>query len=441
MNRRPLQIHCGRIMTLYGALFCIIFLLLGCNVPEPPIVEEPRIGMLYDTKYEQQALSGKPQPRILDGIWEPYFETLAEPVCVTQWRNDHSVWEILFATNRGQQPSTDESLPHNYSNRVLSQPTFGRSLVQVPHRKRGQEPVRQTSGKNLFASRAKEQQSATSSDGFALLQTVNSIPSVDFRKRLLDQISRSRQKDVLLFVHGFNVDFESCLIRTAQLGLDIPFNGALVAYSWPTQGSVLKYESDEPINEVSVVPFSQFLAWMIEILPDEAKLKIVVHSMGSRIVLKGINQLSNVPHDTKLIETLCLCAPDVGVSDYRSLIPGVVSRCNRVVLYANNSDGALKISKSLHLEQRTGDARLPATMQGVDLIDCSAVDLSFLGHSYFSGNESVLTDLFCVLKENKSPGQCPHLKRQQTSSGDEYWTFSKHPHRILWSWNFDDRIQ
>ena len=270
------------------------------------------------------------------------------------------------------------------------------------------------------------------------MSTASLVPDGEFQVRLHDQLRRSRQKDVLLFVHGFNVDFESSLIRTAQLGLDIPFNGALVAYSWPTQGGVMNYESDEPVNAASVAPFTQFLSWMIENLPSDSRLKIVVHSMGNRIALKGINQLPAITQNPKPIETLCLCAPDVGIADYQSLMPGVVDRCNRVVLYASETDGALKISKSLHLEQRSGDSRVPVTMQGVDLIDCSAVDLSFLGHSYFSGNVSVLTDLFGVLKEGKTPSQRAHLKRRQTSSGGEYWVFHKHPDRVLWTWHFEN---
>ena len=424
------------LLTVILPTVMVLFAALGCNMPDPPIIHEPKLGMLYDTAYEKEAQSGKQRHKILDGVWEPYFDTLAEPVCVTKWDESKSAWQILYATNRATVQASSVTDSGAYGNQVLSRPTFGRATVQLPHRKRGRDP-QQSPRKALFASLSKKGDSPDT-DRLAEVTALSATPSLEFQQLLHSQIHRSRQKDVLLFVHGFNVDFDSCLIRTAQLGLDIPFNGALVAYSWPTQGGVMNYESDEPVNAASVAPFTQFLAWMIDNLPEEAKLKILVHSMGNRIVLKGINQLQAAPPDRKPIETLCLCAPDVGLSDYRNLIPGVVERCNRVVLYANESDGALKISKSLHLEQRSGDSQLPATMDGVDLIDCSAVDLSFLGHSYFSGNVSVLADLFCVLKENKSPKQCPHLKRKQTSAGDEYWVFHQHPHRILWSWHFDD---
>ncbi|MEZ6040450.1 MAG: alpha/beta hydrolase [Planctomycetaceae bacterium] len=422
----------SRIPVLFR--LCGALVLAGCNMPDAPILTEPRIGIHYDTSYEKMASSGRTLP-LLEGVWEPYYETLAEPVCVQSWKDSHSTWEILFATNRGRARS--QATGH-YGNDVLTRPDFGVSSVQLPHRKRGKEPARNP-GKLSFASLIRKD--AKREEHLAVVERAESISSSEFDRKLHEQIARSRQKDVLLFVHGFNVDFDSSLIRTAQLGLDIPFNGALVAYSWPTQGGVLNYEGDESINEASVAPFTEFLSRMIERLPEDARLKIIVHSMGNRIVLKGVSQLAAANRSSgrrKPIQTLCLCAPDVGVSDYRDLIPAVNQCCDRVVLYANGGDGALKISRSLHLEQRSGDAEVPAAISGVDLIDCSAVDFSFLGHSYFSGNVSVLADLFCVLKENKSPSQCPHLKQKQTSSGDEYWVFDQHPHRVLWSWHFED---
>lgn len=411
---------------------------LGCNMPDPPILTEPKVGLHYDTKYEKEAKSGKSRLRILDGVWEPYFDTLSEPVCVKSWSETSSTWEILYATNRGRNSgasaNTSPDRKRPYNNQVLTRPTFGIADVQLPHRKRGQEP-QQTRRVTSPISSGK-----TESDVIVPAETslMRPVTSSEFQQRLFDQLARSRQKDVLLFVHGFNVDFESCMIRTAQLGLDIPFNGALIAYSWPTQGGVLNYESDEPVNAASVQPFSLFLAWVLDSLPEDSRLNILVHSMGNRIVLKAINQLSVPQGDTHPVHTVCLCAPDVGVSDYRDLIPGLLERCDRVVLYANNSDSALKISKSLHFEQRSGDATRPVTVEGVELIDCSAVDLSFMGHSYFSGNVSVLADLFSVLKENKSPDQRSHLKCRQSTAGDKYWTFHQHPNRILWSWHFED---
>ncbi len=40
---------------------------------------------------------------------------------------------------------------------------------------------------------------------------------------------------------------------------------------------------------------------------------------------------------------------------------------------------------------------------GIDTIDASAVDTSFIGHSYYAENRSVLADIFWLLKDDKPP--------------------------------------
>lgn len=423
-----------RVLSALGLL--TLWLLLtpsGCRVPDPPILQSPQISIHYDTAWEKTLATSENKPAILDGVFEPYFETLAEPVAVTHWAEMDSTWQIHFATNRGTLDDAADSARIRFGNAVLQSPQFGTADVRLPHHQRGEDPQNPEKTIRRISARSGSDNSEPEP---ATILTAEKLSVHEFLDGVRKQVDASRQRDVLLFVHGFNVDFDSSLIRTAQLGLDVPFNGALIAYIWPTQGGVLNYESDEPVNAASVRPFAEFLQLLIHSLPKDARLKILVHSMGNRIVLQAINRLPGLTSDARPITTLCACAPDVGLSDYAAWIPGVVRNCERVVMYVNSSDGALKISKSLHLEQRSGDADALATAEGVELIDCSRVDLSFLGHSYFSGNGSVLADLFQVLKENKSAGQRHHLRQERTSAGATYWVFDKHPGRILWTWNF-----
>lgn len=438
----------GRQHAAVVFLLAILLLANGCRVPAPPILSEPKFGLIYDTNYEHEVKAGKWKHSLVDGIWDPYFDTLAEPVAVKNWGQLTSTWSVFFATNRAPENDPSDGSRPAFENNVINEPVLGQASVMLPRRQRGQDPKRSRSGKLRLASfigrKASEAESSGSENsnepdaGVALVDNIQIGSDDAFFGPLNDQIQRSRQRDVLLFVHGFNVDFESSLIRAAQLGMDMPFNGAIVAYSWPTQGGVLNYEVDESVNAASVAPFAEFLARLRREIPSDAKLKIVVHSMGNRIVLKGIQELPIDADSVKPVSALCLCAPDVGRSDYESWIPEVIRRCERVVLYANESDGALILSNHMHLDQRTGDAATPAVFSGVELIDCSRVDLSFLGHSYFSGNPSVLADLFCVLKENTPPEARAHLKPELTSDGQKYWTFDSHPNRILWTWHFDE---
>ena len=78
------------------------------------------------------------------------------------------------------------------------------------------------------------------------------------------------------------------LLEPLELALNIPFNGAIVSYCWPSQGGVLNYNVDEPINQASVAPsFTEFLTALREGVPN-ARIHILVHSMGNRIVMNSV---------------------------------------------------------------------------------------------------------------------------------------------------------
>ncbi len=183
-----------------------------------------------------------------------------------------------------------------------------------------------------------------------------------------------------------------------------------------------------------MAPFAEFLKTTISGVPAGTRVSILVHSMGNRIVMQGINQLDA---ESRLAHVV-LCAPDVGLTDFRAWAPGVVSRAERVTLYASENDAALIASKSLHAEQRAGDAHPPVIIDGIETVDCSTVDYtSFLGHSYYGANRQVLGDLFLLLKENRPASRRPHLS-EETARGSSFWVFTGNAPNILVTWHFEE---
>src|SRR5262245_50085535 len=57
------------------------------------------------------------------------------------------------------------------------------------------------------------------------------------------QISGKR-RNVLIFVHGFNNNFQESLYRLAQIGADAGFGGTPVLFAWPSQADVAEYDGD-----------------------------------------------------------------------------------------------------------------------------------------------------------------------------------------------------
>ena len=45
----------------------------------------------------------------------------------------------------------------------------------------------------------------------------------------------------LVFVHGYNVDFENALKRIARFAFDLDFSGTCLLFSWPSKAKLLRY--------------------------------------------------------------------------------------------------------------------------------------------------------------------------------------------------------
>ena len=59
---------------------------------------------------------------------------------------------------------------------------------------------------------------------------------------------------------------------------------------------------------------------------------------------------------------------------------------------------------------------------GVDTVDVSEIDTSFIGHSYYGSNSTVLADLFELVQGSKPPDQRKWLRSMELGAM-KYWKF------------------
>jgi esterase/lipase superfamily enzyme len=244
---------------------------------------------------------------------------------------------------------------------------------------------------------------------------------------LESRVGRSRNSEAFLFVHGFNVGFGDALRRTAQISFDLGFDGAPVLYSWPSQGSPspLSYTAD-----------SQVVEWSKEILKDFIRdflgktsarnIYLIAHSMGNRPLTAAFISLFNEhPEFRQRIKEVVLAAPDIDAEIFKRDIAPALARLGRpVTLYASSADKALILSKIPNNIPRAGDAGPGlVVVDGVETIDASNVDTSFLGHSYFADTRQVMSDLQVLFSQGLRPAQRSGLR--QPFSSRPYWEFRK----------------
>ncbi len=245
----------------------------------------------------------------------------------------------------------------------------------------------------------------------------------DFYRRLSQTVAKSPDQDLLVFIHGYNVDFQSAVRRTAQIAVDLPFEGVPICFSWPSQGTLLGYSIDETNAEWTTTHLQQFL---MELVGNSGakSINVIAHSMGNRPMTAAMEQIRwrHPTESTTPFDRVVLAAPDVDADRFRrDLGPSLLKVANQVTLYASSDDQALIASKQVHGYPRAGESGDQlVVVPGVETIDVSGVDLSLLGHSYYGDSESMLRDLYQVVRSRLSASERSSLIARQL--GDAvYW--------------------
>lgn len=262
-----------------------------------------------------------------------------------------------------------------------------------------------------------------------VLTSAVELSDSEFNQKLSQTLDQSRERDLLVFIHGFNVGFEAAVQRTAQIAVDLPFEGVPICYSWPSQGTLLGYSIDENNSEWTIPHLKQFLLELAN-SSGAKSINVVAHSMGNRVMTAAMQQINmGLAADAPPpFDRIVLAAPDVDADRFRrDFAPALLNVSNQVTLYASSADRALIASKRVHGYPRAGESGASIVIvPGIETIDVSGIDLSLLGHSYYGDSEPMLRDLFGVVRARLLAPQRQSLVARR--SGElVYWQLAQRP--------------
>ena len=144
--------------------------------------------------------------------------------------------------------------------------------------------------------------------------------------------------------------------------------------------------------------------------------------MGNRIVAHTIANIGKHP-GTKVTNCV-LAAPDIDRDVFLQLAASLSKGAENVTLYALSRDKALRASMRVNGYPRAGycgkNGKNIIVVNGVCTIDVSAVDSDFLGHGYVGDNNSIISDLYYLIKGKLPPRD--RLRKKEAPSGT-YWRF------------------
>ncbi|CAM6059725.1 unnamed protein product [Sphagnum tenellum] len=119
--------------------------------------------------------------------------------------------------------------------------------------------------------------------------------------------------EVLLYIHGYNVNHRDAIKQAAQLKHYLKFKGLVIVYSWPSNGTLWGYKHDEKVIEESAPWVHQFITTLLTEVKEVKKVHILAHDMGNRALIEAL-------HDSQCCDSLSLVKGDTSHSFNRQNI-------------------------------------------------------------------------------------------------------------------------
>lgn len=231
-------------------------------------------------------------------------------------------------------------------------------------------------------------------------------------------------------------------------------------FTWPasTTGNFLtSYTTTTESGDFAVEHLKKSIR-MLATTPGVEGVQILAHSRGTAVTLKAVRELGlkaisagKEAADLYKIDNLVLLSPDIDIDIAAQQITGFVSDPDlvtvwpearlprvlkgRLTIYASPEDRALRVSQILFRSRtRVGQMRpedIPEEAQRymseigrLDLITYEGKRTDAFGHSYFTSNPQVSSDLIQLIRYGKKPGE---PGRQLIRTGPITWRFPVEP--------------
>ena len=317
---------------------------------------------------------------------------------------------IAYVTDRKAGPTVDGNA--TYVGQYAGQVSYGVITVQVPEHHPAGSPIDATA-----------------------IKKVESIPYAAFLKLLQDQ----SEKPLVIWIHGYRLSFPVSTTYCAEIARDLDIDANVLTFDWASNESTFGYNQD-------VLQISQSTNHLVDLLETinnqvkPAKIIIIGHSLGCRLVCLALQQLYSNPNSRNLkLDHVIFLAPNVDREEFnQNFKSGLQALVNRLTIYVASDDNVLLLGKLLYNVDSIGlpEQFSPATnldeiqtflyyekqLPGkIDLVDVSFSKKDFLRKHRLFLERPVLEDLFWLIHEDNPAAQRHLLKYKNAQNATDYW--------------------
>jgi esterase/lipase superfamily enzyme len=340
--------------------------------------------------------------------------------------NDWDVVPVFYGTDRVRK---DEPKRAVYTSERARKLELGRALVTVPKTHQVPNIERPFAIRIPYINVTIYEQAEDPKQHFTV-QELKALSREEFIALTRARIGGSDafKDQAVVFVHGYNTEFDYALFRTAQMAYDLKFDGAALLYSWPSASGVTGYYYDRESSEQAEPYLREFLALVVRDTGAQS-VSVIAHSMGNMPLLRVLQALGpSLPPGVRLNQVI-LAAPDVDRNLFENLAANLRQYGNGITLYCSANDRAMEAARRVAGGiPRAGDVPTegPLVIAGIDTIDITQTSSDYLAlnHSSYAEKSALLNDIGLLLLTGERPPdrRIPILQRVQTPRG-EFWRY------------------
>jgi hypothetical protein len=205
---------------------------------------------------------------------------------------------IFFLTDRNligdpKQSNFDFGPHRKYLGDCLHDPFVGNAYVVIENVDK--KPITEALKGIGWQSAEKEKSQGLVTNTLVTGQNQEEIAS-KFYGALKEQCELTPDKNVFVFAHGYKTSFRSAAHTAAWLAYNS--ERPTVLYSWPSVAKLRSYSSDENNVEWSQEHFNDMIGSLDAICKEDPdiKIRLMAHSMGSRLLVRAIPFLREKPY-------------------------------------------------------------------------------------------------------------------------------------------------
>lgn len=265
-----------------------------------------------------------------------------------------------------------------------------------------------------------------------------------------DVLTRSIDKDIMVYVHGANSSIYRAAAQAAQYRHFTGRNSMVLAFLWPSAESLLAYATDVRHAQKSAPAFMRLITLLNEYTIAE-NINILAYSAGAQIVSPGLAMLGREKKGEKRrqlrLGEIYFAGADIDIDTFVEHLQTYLDIPRSVTLTINLKDTVLAMAEWHHGVSRAGRpkaedlspeaahwARNASVESGFDIIgvdEKTVIGLTSGAHDFWYAHPWISSDVLVQFIFHADP-----LKRGLVENYNEhglrYWTFPPdYPDRII----------